>query len=103
MEITHVTKDTFEQEVLKSDIPVLLDFWAAWCGPCQMLAPILEDIANEVEDVKICKINIDEEMELATKYRVMSIPTLLLIKNGEVAGTSIGLIGKDQVLKFIGK
>lgn len=103
MEITHVTKDTFEQEVLKSDKPVLVDFWATWCGPCQMLAPILQDVANEVEDVKICKINIDEEMELATKYRVMSIPTLLLFKNGEVSDTSIGLIGKDQVLKFIGK
>ncbi|MDO5381354.1 MAG: thioredoxin [Eubacteriales bacterium] len=103
MEIIHVTKDTFEQEVLKSDKPVLVDFWATWCGPCQMLAPILQDVANEVEDVKICKINIDEEMELATKYRVMSIPTLLLFKNGEVADTSIGFIGKDQVLKFIGK
>lgn len=99
--IVHVTSDSFEQEVLKSDKPVLVDFWATWCGPCQMLGPVLEEVAAEQDSVKICKIDTDEQMSLALKYNVASIPTLLLFKNGQVVATSIGFIDKDQVKKFI--
>ena len=80
-EIT-LTKDIFEEEVLKSDKKVLLDFWASWCGPCRMVAPILDEIAEEREDIKVCKINVDEEQDLAAQYQVVSIPSLFVIENG---------------------
>ncbi len=99
--IIHVTADSFEQEVLKSDKPVLVDFWATWCGPCKMLGPILEEVAAKQDEVKICKIDTDKEMSLALKYNIASIPTLMLFKNGEVKATSIGFIGKEQVKQFI--
>ena len=83
MEIIKLTKDNFEQEVLKSEKPVLVDFYADWCGPCQMLSPIVDEVAEERDDIKVGKINVDEQMELAQKYGVMTIPTLLVIKNGE--------------------
>ncbi len=96
-----VNKDNFEQEVINSDKPVLVDFWADWCGPCKMLMPIIEEIADEVTDVKICKLNVDDDQDLAIKYRVMNIPTLKLFKNGEVANTLIGAHPKQEILDMI--
>ncbi len=101
MAILHITKENFENEVLNSKEPVLVDFWASWCGPCKALAPILEEVDAELAgSVKVAKINIDEEEELAAQFRVMSIPTLLLFKNGEVVNKSVGLAPKDEVLEF---
>ena len=96
-----VTTETFENEVLKSDKTVLLDLYADWCMPCRMLGPILEEIAAERDDVKVCKINVDEEEELAERFEVSSIPMLALVKGGEVVATMIGLRPKDAVLEFI--
>jgi thioredoxin 1 len=103
MAVINLTEANFEDEVLKSDKPVLVDFWASWCGPCKMLSPIIDEVSEEVTDVKFCKVNTDEADTLALKYRVMSIPTLLLFKNGEVAATSIGAIPKSEVLEFLKK
>ena len=97
------TSENFEEEVLKSDVPVLVDMFATWCGPCQMLAPVLEEVAAKQDDVKICKIDTDKELNLALQYKVASIPTLLLFKNGEVAATNIGFIGEEQVMEFKGQ
>ena len=101
MALTHVTDATFEEEVLKSDKPVMVDFWATWCGPCQMLGPIVEQVAGETEDVKICKLDVDENPVTAMKYQIMSIPTIVLFKNGEEAARSIGLVSKDELKQFI--
>ncbi len=95
--ITNVTKENFEDEVLHAEGTVLVDFWAAWCGPCKMIAPTLEEIADERSDVKVCKINIDEQQELAIKHGVMSIPTLMVVKNGEIVEKSIGLRPKSEI------
>ena len=94
MAIIKLTKDNFEQEVLKSEKPVLVDFYADWCGPCQMLSPVVDEVAEERDDIKVGKINVDEQMELAQKYGVMTIPTLLVIKNGEIANKHIGALSK---------
>ena len=99
--IIYVTTESFEQEVLKSDKPVLVDFFAEWCGPCKMLGPVLEEVATEQDAVKICKIDVDKQMSLALKYNVASIPTMLLFKNGQVLATNIGYIGKKQIMEFI--
>ena len=97
-----LTKDNFEQEVLKSDLPVVVDFWATWCGPCQMLAPVLEEVAKELEgQYKVGKVNVDEEMELALAYKISNIPTLLLFKDGKVIDKMMGFLPKDILLKFI--
>ena len=97
-----LTVENFENEVLKSDKPVLVDFWATWCGPCRMIAPIIEEIAHDYEGkLKVGKINDDEQEELAIRYGISSIPTLLLFKNGEVAKKTLGYMPKDAVVKFI--
>lgn len=101
MTALHITQSNFEAEVLKSDKPVLVDFWAPWCGPCQMVLPIIEELANEVTDAKICKVNVDEEPELAREFRVMSIPTLLVFKEGKVAQTAIGARDKNEILEML--
>ena len=101
MSVLHITKENFEQEVLKSDKPVLLDFYAVWCGPCKMIAPILEEIAAEREDIKVCKINVDEEQDLAAQYQVVSSPSLFVIENGEVKNQSLGARPKPQILEML--
>ena len=95
--ITNITKENFDKEVLQAEGTVLIDFWAAWCGPCRMIAPAVEKIAEERPDVKVCKVNIDDEQELAIKYGVMSIPTLMIVKNGEIVNTAIGLRPKEEI------
>lgn len=97
MDILTITKDNFEEVVLKSDKKVLLDFWATWCGPCRMQSPIIDAIAAKRDDIIVGKVNIDEEMELAFTYQVMSIPTLLVFDKGEVSGKTIGLTGPDEI------
>ena len=101
MEIKHVKASEFNNEVLKSDKPVLVDFWADWCGPCKMLGPVLEQVAAKVDDVQIVKINVDEESSVAEKYNIMSIPTLLLFKNGECVAKSVGFISEGQVWNLL--
>ena len=101
MAVVHLTEANFEQEVLNSDIPVLVDFWAPWCMPCKRLGPVIEEIAEEVTDVKVCKLNTDEADTLAIKYGVRSIPTLILFKNGEAQGRSVGEKQKSQIMDFI--
>ena len=101
MAAVHITTDNFETEVLQSDKPVLLDFWASWCGPCQQLSPIIEELAEEVTDVKIGKVNIDEEMELAKKFRVMSIPTLVVIRQGEKISSVVGTRTKEEIIEML--
>ena len=93
-----ITKENFEKEVLKSDIPVLVDFWATWCGPCKMIAPVIEEIAEEYEGkVKVDKVNIDEQMDLALEFKVMSIPTIMLFENGEVKKREVGVMSKAEI------
>ena len=101
MSVVTITKDNFEKEVLKSEHPVLLDFWAAWCGPCRMVSPILDEIARENTNVKIGKINVDEQTELASAFRIMSIPTMAIVKNGKVTQTSVGVRPKSEIMKML--
>ena len=97
MSVITITKDNFQKEVMDSKVPVLLDFWASWCGPCRMVSPIVDEIAEERTDVKVGKINVDEQPELASSFRVMSIPTLLVMKDGKIANQSVGARPKDQI------
>ena len=101
MSVIHINKENYNDEVVNSTKPVLLDFFATWCGPCQALSPILDEIAGERDDVKICKIDVDENKDLARKYRVMSVPTLVVIKNGEIVHRSSGGRSKDEVLELL--
>lgn len=101
MSVLHITTATFENEVLYSDKPVLLDFWASWCGPCRMVGPILDEIAAERSDIKVCKINVDEQPALAAQFGVMSIPTLVVIKNGQEVNRSVGALPKARILALL--
>ena len=100
-EIVKITSENFESEVLKSDKPVVVDFWAVWCNPCRMFAPVCEDCAEEMPEAKFVKVNVDEVSEIAAKYRIMSIPTVAVIKNGEIAAKSVGVISKEELKKLI--
>ena len=103
MSVLKITKDNFEAEVMKSEVPVLLDFWASWCMPCKMLSPIIDQVAMEAGDVKVGKINVDEEPELAVQFGIMSIPTLVVMKDGQMVNKSMGVQPKAAVLKLLGK
>ena len=96
-----VNKNNFQKEVLESDRPILLDFWASWCGPCRSILPVMDEISNEHPEIKVCKVNVDEEQELALKFDIMSIPTLLVIKNGKVVNQSVGAKSKSQILEML--
>jgi len=101
MAVTVITNQNFETEVTASDKTVLIDFWASWCGPCRMLSPIVDEIAEERADIKVCKVNVDEEPELAGRFGVMSIPTLIVLVGGEVKNKSVGVIPKDKILELL--
>ena len=101
MSVLHLSKETFESEVLTSEKPVLVDFFATWCGPCMMVAPIVEEIADEHPEVKICKVDVDEEPEIARDFQIMSIPTLLVFKDGELTAKAVGARSKEQILDMI--
>lgn len=101
MSVLTITKENFESEVMKSDKPVLLDFWAAWCGPCRMVSPVVDQIAGEVKNSKVGKINIDEQPELAARFKVMSIPTLAVVNGGKVIKTSVGVKPKAAILAML--
>ena len=102
MSVISLNENNFEEEVLKSDKPVLIDFWASWCGPCRMMSPVIDEIAEEMKDeVKVCKINIDEEQNLAVKYNVMSIPTFIVFKNGTEVDRSVGVQDKSEIIGMI--
>jgi thioredoxin 1 len=100
MSVVTLTKDNFESEVLKADKPVLVDFWASWCGPCKMVSPLVDEIAEEHDEVKVGKINVDEESELAQQFQIMSIPTLLVFKNGEIAQRQVGAVPKEKIVEL---
>tara|TARA_S200000501_G_scaffold90923_1_gene84190 strand:+ start:442 stop:768 length:327 start_codon:yes stop_codon:yes gene_type:complete len=100
--VKEISSENFNQEVLESELPVLVDFWAEWCGPCKQLAPTVEDVATEmVGSIKVCKMDVDSNQDIAVQFGVRSIPTLLIFKNGEVASTQIGAISKQQLEEFI--
>ena len=101
MAVVKITTETFDQEVLQAGQTVLVDFYADWCGPCKMMAPVVEELAGEEPGVKVCKINIDEEMAIAQRYGVMSIPTFIAFKNGEVAGKQVGAIPKSKLQELV--
>lgn len=99
--VIEISEENFEEEVLKSELPVLVDFWAPWCGPCRMMGPIVDEISEEILELKVCKVNVDDASELARKYDIESIPTLMYFKNGEVRATMIGLRTKQDIMNEI--
>lgn len=101
MSVLHVNQESFEKIIHESTKPVLVDFWATWCGPCRMLAPVLEEVDEERQDITVCKVDVDEERELALEYGISSIPTLLVFKDGKVTNKSIGVISKDEMLALL--
>jgi thioredoxin 1 len=101
MSITILTKDNFESEVTKSQIPVLIDFFASWCGHCKMLSPVIDMIANEVDNVKICKLDIDKESDIAKSFQIDVVPTLVLIKNNKVINSSVGVLKKEKIIDML--
>lgn len=103
MAVAKITKANFEKEVNQAKEPVLIDFWADWCGPCKILSPVVDELSEELTDVKVGKVNIDEEMELAEEFGVMSIPTLIVMQDGKVVEKSVGVIPKESILQLLGK
>lgn len=101
MSVLHITKENFNTEVVNSDRPVLLDFWATWCGPCRMVGPLVEEIAAEHPEIKVGKINVDEQPELAAQFQIMSIPTLMVVKNGQITQRVVGARPKAQILALV--
>lgn len=102
MSAIHINNNNFHEEVMKSEKPVLVDFWASWCGPCRMVGPIIDEIAAEHPEYKVVKINVDEEPELAGRFQVVSIPTLMVVKNGQIVSQSAGARPKNQILAMLG-
>lgn len=102
MKVNVITNANFNEEVMNSEKPVLIDFWASWCGPCRMLSPVIDKIAQEHDEIKVCKVNVDEEPELAGRFGVMSIPTVVAMKNGKVVAQSVGVRPKEAILSMIG-
>ena len=101
MSALHINNNNFEHEVMNSEKKVLIDFWAPWCGPCQMVLPLIDEIASERSDIKVCKINVDENPELAKRFRVMSIPTLIVMEKGEIQNRATGARSKDGILELL--
>ena len=102
MSVTELNKDNFEKEVMEANVPVLIDFWASWCGPCRMMSPVIDKISEEMGDkLKVCKVNVDENHELAEKYEIMTIPAFIVIKNGAESGRTTGVQPKEDILKLI--
>jgi len=101
MSVLHVNRESFEKLVNESTTPVLADFWATWCGPCRMLAPVLEEVAAQRPDIPVCKVDVDENRDLALEYNISSIPTLIVFKNGQIANESVGVISKDEILAML--